>query len=138
MLSSSRRSEGERAMTNGDTIDDRLNRLAQKVDAGFAAASERFDANDREFEAIDRRFEAIDLRFDAVERRLDRLEVTVDDIRDQVGHIAEGHAATQALIHRKFDELVARFDRRVEPLELAVRHHSRVVENHRLTEGSGG
>jgi hypothetical protein len=34
-------------MTDGDAIDDRLNRLEQKVDAGFAATGERFDAIDR-------------------------------------------------------------------------------------------
>lgn len=57
---------------------------------------------------VDQRFEAVDRRFDGVERRLDRVEIAVEDIRDQVKLIAEGHAATQALIHRKFDEVVAR------------------------------
>ena len=91
---------------------------------------------DQRFEAVDQRFETVDRRFDGVERRLDRIEVAVEDIRDQVKLIAEGHAATQALVNRKFEEVVARFDRRVEPLELVVRHDSRVIEHHNLTEGS--
>lgn len=123
-------------MTDENTVADRLNRLEQKVDAGFARVDQRFEAVDQRFEAIDRRFEAIDRRFEGVERRLDRIEVAVEDIRDQVRHTAEGHAATQALIHRKFDEVVARIDRRVDPIELAVRHHSRVLEHHNLTAGS--
>ncbi len=107
----------------------RVNTTETKLDGLIAAV-------DQQFEAVDRRFEAVDRRFDGVERRLDRVEIALEDIRDHVKLIAEGHAATQALIHRKFDEVVARFDRRVEPLERAVRQHSKVLEHHNLTAGS--
>lgn len=115
----------------------RVDSVEKKLDGLIETVDQRFEAVDRRFEAVDRRLEAVDRRFDRVEGRLDRLEIVMEDIRDQVRLIAEGHAATQALIERKSDELMARLDLRVEPLERAVRHHSLVLEHHNLTAGPG-
>ena len=59
----------------------------------------------------------------SLDRRLTRVEVSVEALRDDVKLIAEGHGATQAAIERAKDAIVAHIDRRIEPLERALKGH---------------
>jgi exonuclease VII small subunit len=58
-----------------------------------------------------------------VDKRLDKLEVSVEGMRDDIKQIAEGHAATQAAIERSTAAVIAHIDKRIDPLEEAVRAH---------------
>lgn len=69
------------------------------------------------------KLDKIDGRLDRVEGRLDRIEVTVEQMRDDIKQIAEGHAATQAAIARSTEEVIAHIDKKIVPLEIAVRAH---------------
>ena len=65
----------------------------------------------------------IDGRLDRVEGRLDRIEINVEQMKDDIKQIAEGHAVTQAAIARSTEEVIAHIDRKIAPLEIAVRAH---------------
>jgi chromosome segregation ATPase len=56
-----------------------------------------------------------------MERRADKLEISQEDMRENIRQIAEGHAAIQAHFDRRFDELQETLDRRLTPLEAAIR-----------------
>ena len=71
----------------------------------------------------------------SVGTRVDKHEANVEVLRDDVKLIAEGHIATQELINRRFDEVVALIDQRLPPFEAAIRHHSAVLRHHNLTAG---
>ena len=58
-----------------------------------------------------------------VDKRLDRLEVGQEQMRDDIKQIAEGHAVTQAAIARSTETVIAHIDKRIDPLEKAVRAH---------------
>ena len=51
------------------------------------------------------------------------VEVTLEQMRDDIKQIAEGHAVTQAAIARSTDEVIAHIDKKIAPLEIAVRAH---------------
>jgi len=57
-----------------------------------------------------------------LEQRADKFELAQDDMRDNIKQIAEGHAAIQAHFDRRFDELQETLDRRLTPLEAAIRN----------------
>jgi uncharacterized phage infection (PIP) family protein YhgE len=65
----------------------------------------------------------VDQRLDKVDNRLDRLEIGQEEMRDQIKQIAEGHGATQAAIARSTEIVIAHIDKRIDPLEKAVRAH---------------
>jgi uncharacterized phage infection (PIP) family protein YhgE len=63
----------------------------------------------------------VDRRLERVDTRLDKLEVTQELMRDDIKQIAEGHGATQAAIARSTEAVIAHIDKRIDPLEEAVR-----------------
>ena len=60
---------------------------------------------------------------DGLDRRLSKVEVNQEDMSDRIKQIAEGHGATQAAIERAKNAILAHIDRRIDPLELALREH---------------
>lgn len=58
-------------MQQGNWDDDKLDRLARKVDDGFARI-------DHQFALVDQRFIGIELQLKEVDRRLDRFETRVE------------------------------------------------------------
>ena len=65
--------------------------------------------------------EEMRLHLTRVDGRLDRLEVNVELMKDDIKQIAEGHAVTQAAIARSTQEVIAHIDKKIAPLEIAVR-----------------
>ena len=53
----------------------------------------------------------------------ERFLAIVKQIRDDLKQIAEGHAVTQAAIARSTQEVIAHIDKKVAPLEIALRAH---------------
>ena len=78
---------------------------------------------DGRLDKIDDRLDKIDGRLEKVDGRLDRLEVRVEQMQDDIKQIAEGHAVTQAAIARSTQEVIAHIDKKISPLEIAVRAH---------------
>ena len=62
-------------------------------------------------------------RLDKHDARFDKIEVTLEQMRDDIKQIAEGHAVTQAAIARSTDEVIAHIDKKIAPLEMALRAH---------------
>lgn len=73
------------------STNDRISRLEDRVDAGFAAVDSKFDAIDAKFDAVDARFEAqnarfdakfdaIDAKFDAIDAKFDAIDAKIDEI----------------------------------------------------------
>ena len=97
---------------------------------------ERFDGLDRRLNIVDTRLDTVDGRLDGIDGRLEGIDGRLDELRrhmgvlheDAIGRIAaisEGPLATKADINKvvaKIDELV---DRRIVPLEAAVRSLNR-------------
>jgi chromosome segregation ATPase len=58
-----------------------------------------------------------------VDKRLEKLEVGQEEIRDNIKQLAESHAVTRAAIARSTEAVIAHIDKRIDPLEAAVRQH---------------
>ena len=56
-------------------------------------------------------------------RRLRRVEVLQEEVRDQVKQVAEGHGAVIAAINQNGQSLREMIDRRIAPLEQALRQN---------------
>jgi chromosome segregation ATPase len=73
-----------------------LDRLDEKVDAGFAdinarfsSVNERLEKMDQRFERIDERFERINERFDGIDERFERIDERFDGIDERFERIDE-------------------------------------------------
>ena len=64
---------------------------------------------------------SLQTRIENVETRVAKVEVTVEGMRDDVKQIAEGHAAMHEAFTRSTANVIAHVDRKIEPLERAVR-----------------
>jgi peptidoglycan hydrolase CwlO-like protein len=104
--------------------DDRLERIAATVNSLVAGQAE-LQAGQAELRTgqaeLRASVDSLHKRQDGFERRLSRVEILQEEMRDDIKGIAEGHAATQAAVQRGFDTLKAHLDRRIDPLEYAVR-----------------
>jgi hypothetical protein len=88
--------------------------------------------SDGQFDRIDRRFNEMDQRLDRLEARLDgrisdldrHMRVLHEDVIARVAALPEYSGPTKA----EFAELKDLIERRLEPLEAAVRHHSADIE----------
>jgi len=146
-----------------DTRFDAVDRRFDAVDTRFDAVDTRFDTVDTRFDAVDRRFDAVDTRLTRVDTRLVRVDRCLTNVEGEVtGHgrildrldtrvhqlgllQEERHAelklATEQFLmmqratNAKLDLQRESFERRVDPLELASRHHASELERHdrRLT-----
>ena len=95
-------------------VEGRMNEFATKEDLrGVAADLRRVEASMNTLATKE------DLRI--VEKRLDKLEVNQEEMADNIRLLAEGHAATQSLIHQKTNELRDELGRRIDLVEKAVR-----------------
>jgi outer membrane murein-binding lipoprotein Lpp len=56
------------------------------------------------------------------ERRLDKLEIVQEEMRDNIKLIAESHGAIQIQLEKGFQGLHEALDRRLVPLEIAMRN----------------
>ncbi len=81
------------------------------VDARFDGIDARFDSVDARFDSVDARFDGQDTRFDGIDRRLDKVEeqnrhthMLIEDLQSKAQLLAEGHAAQDEKIDRRFDE----------------------------------
>ena len=101
----------------------------QRIDARFAKIDERFDAVDKRFDAVDRRFDAIVGRFGDVDGRIDELRthmgVLHEDTLARIAAISEQPLATKTDIDNVVTKIDALIERRIVPLEVAVRSLSR-------------
>ena len=92
--------------------EDRLARIEEKLD-GLVTGQESLQAGQET------------LRADVanLDKRLSKVEVSQETMRDDIKQIAEGHAATQAMLQRGFESFRAHIDRRIDPLERALKEH---------------
>lgn len=75
-------------------------------------------------EAVTGRLDGIDARLVTVDRRLDTLESGQNALRAKVDTFTEAQAVFEQTMGRRFDNLREEFDRRLVPLETAVRRIS--------------
>lgn len=85
-----------------------LERLEQKMDAGFAKA--------------DRRFDKMDERLDTVDEQLQKQGVLLESVSADVKMALEGVAGNREVMDKKFAEVLTKLDERVQPVELATRY----------------
>jgi hypothetical protein len=83
--------------------DDQLTRIEEKLDGVVAGQA------------------SLQTRMGNVETRMAKVEVTIEGMRDDIKQIAEGHAAMQEGFTRSTATVIAHVDRKIEPLERAVR-----------------
>ena len=93
----------------------------------------QFDAIDKRFDGIDQRFDGIDGRLDGVDHRLGDLDrhmhVLHEDVIARIAAIPEYSGPTKA----EFAELKEMIGRRLDPLEVTVRHHTVEIERLKKT-----
>jgi predicted aspartyl protease len=103
------------------------------IEAKLDAHTRTLDAHTRTLDAHTKTLDAHSQTLDAHTKTLDRLEIGQEEMRDQIAQVAEGHAATQALITRSFVAMHALIDSRVDPYVKAVQHHSAILAAHKLS-----
>ena len=92
--------------------EDRLARIEEKLD-GLVTGQESLQAGQEL------------LRADVanLDKRLSKVEVNQETMRDEIKQIAEGHGATQAAVARAAHAIIEHIDRRIDPLERALKAH---------------
>lgn len=121
-------------------MQDILERLERKMDAGFEQVDKRFEQVDKRFEQVDMRFERIEQRLGGVDQRLNSVDaqlqkqgVLLEAVSGDVKMALEGISGNREVMDARFAEVMKKLDERVQPIELATRHHSRTL---RVAEGS--
>jgi len=138
-----------------DSVDQRLDSVDQqldKIDQRLDKVDQRLDKVDQRLDKVDHRLDKVDHRLDGVDKRLDKVDHRLamgDDRFDAVSEKLDGQGQHMRLIHqdaltrlaamREFDgpsraefqqglaDLEERIGRRLDPLVLAVRHHSEAI-----------
>lgn len=104
--------------------DDQLSAIQQtlrQLVSGQEALAGRLDRHDERFDRIDGHLRTIDVRLDGMDDRLDKLEINYETMSHEMRLLAEAQVASQEAITRGFNDLREDFDRRIGPLETAVR-----------------
>ena len=100
-----------------------LKRDVKGLDNRLSRVEVRLDGIDTRLDGIGTRLGGIDGRLDGLDSRLTKVEVTQESMRDDIKMLAEGHAATQAMMERGFADIKEHIDRRIDPLERALKAH---------------
>jgi len=101
-------------------------------------SDERFDRIDQRFEHVDERFERIDdwqkradQRFDRIETRIEyvnqRVGVLHEDVLTRIAATGEARLPTKREMDERFDELRELIERRIDPVDAAIRLHSQEI-----------
>jgi hypothetical protein len=92
---------------------------------------DRLDRIDTNFQRIDANFQQIDRRFQRLEGKMDagfqKQGVQLEVLQGDVTQALEGISGNRKLLDDKFDEVLRKFDERVQPVELASRHFAREI-----------
>lgn len=96
-------------------------------------SEERFVAIESKLDAHTQTLDEHTKTLDAHTKALAKLEIGQEEMRDQIAQVAEGHAATQALITRSFAAMHALIDSKVDPYVKAVQHHSAILAAYKLS-----
>jgi chromosome segregation ATPase len=124
--------------------DEHLERIEAKLDRVITTQAEhgltldqhtaKLDDHSRRFERWDSRVAGVDRTLGRQDTRLSAVEVSLETTVPQaIKQIAEGHAMLQGSMDRGFAEIKEHIDRRVDPLEEAMRQHSATLKT--LTAG---
>jgi chromosome segregation ATPase len=100
-----------------DRIDDRLDR----VDGQLDRVDGQLDRVDGRFDRVDGRLDRVDGRFDRIDGRLDKLEINHETLSHEMRLLAEAQASSHDAMTRGFNDLREELDRRLGPIETAVR-----------------
>lgn len=87
-------------------------------------SDKRFDHIDQELGGLTARFDAIDQRFDGLDHRIGVLH---EDLIGRIAGSSERKAVTEDQFFTAMAKLNETIDRRLDPLELVVREHSRDI-----------
>ncbi len=109
-----------------------LERLEQKMDAGFAQIDERFEQVDKRFEQVDTQLEdgrerdrGFEARFDRVDAQLQQQGVLLEAVQGDVKMALEGIIGNREITDKGFADVMRKLDERVLPIELASRKFGR-------------
>jgi hypothetical protein len=97
---------------------DILERLEQKMDAGFAQV-------DRQLEEGRERDRGFERSFSAIEAQLQKQGVLLEDLRGDTKMALEGIIGNREATNKGFADVLRKLDERVQPIELASRHFGR-------------
>jgi len=99
----------------------RLEMRLNHVDERLHHIDERFDRVDQRFDQVDRRFEHVDERFDELRRFM---LVLHENMKKEFAATSERDAVSRPELHEAIADLKENIERRLDPLELAVRQQS--------------
>jgi archaellum component FlaC len=124
----------DRAGERFDQIDEwqrRADERFDRVDERFDRIDERFDRVDERFDRIDERFDRVDERFGRMDERFDRIDQRIgvlhEDVLGRIAATGEDAPATKREMAQGFADLRELIERRLDPLEAAVRDHSQRI-----------
>jgi archaellum component FlaC len=110
---------------------DQIDEWQRRADERFDRIDERFDRIDERFDRVDERFERIDERFGRMDERFDRIDQRIgvlhEDVLGRIAATGEDAPATKREMAQGFADLRELIERRLDPLEAAVRDHSQRI-----------
>ncbi len=89
-----------------------LTDVLEAVQTGFKRVDERFEDMDERFDRLEDRVGEVEYRMTGLEKRMGSLANTVEDMREELGAVAEAHS--------KDSEMLIGHDRRIVRLEKAA------------------
>lgn len=112
--------------------EDRLERIASQIDkliSGQESLQSGQGVLQRGQDVLQQRVERLERGQERHEERLSDLEAGQLALRRDVQQVAEGHAAILVTMNKGFCDLSDLIVRRLEPLELVVREHSKIARD---------
>lgn len=114
-----------------DRIELTLQQLVNGQEAMRTDFTQRFDEVDQRFKAVDHRFKTIDQRLDTIDQRIDEqgrhMRLLHNEALERIAAIGEFDGPSRAEFQQGLADLEERIGRRLDPLTLAVRHHSEAI-----------
>jgi len=104
-----------------DQFSERFDQVYERFDqvsARFDQVSERFDQVSARFGQVYERFDEVSERFDQLEGGVRQTQVMVEDVRSNVGLVAEGVMG----LNERLDMLRIQFANDLEQVRLSIRH----------------
>jgi hypothetical protein len=103
----------------------------ERIEKTLTSHGEHLARHDARFDVVDARFDAVDARFNAVDRRFDALDQRIgvmhEDLIRRIAGASERNAVSRQELKDAVAALTEQFGRRLDPLEAAVREHSRDI-----------
>ena len=143
----------ERWQTRADERFDRIDRVLDRIEGRMGGLDGRMGGLDGRMDGLEGRMDGLEGRMDTFDGRMDRLETGQRELGDRIETLDDGmHALHEDVVakiravaefativdermDRRFTEVKEAIAREVDPMKLAIRHHSSEIDRRKKRGG---